>query len=177
MVSVDVDALGRYLNVSPSKLQTKGVRSVRSRVTNLQAVRPDISVATLKEALRSAYAKYVGHAVEVEVEDASELDAAEVEAARQHFASREWLFRGERLFDESRKGRFAWGEARIDLTCDQGIICDLVVFSDGLDAERIDAIPKLLSGVPKRAEDVEERLLAGGFPTDMAVNIAQLIAN
>ncbi|MDO5709099.1 MAG: lipoate--protein ligase [Coriobacteriales bacterium] len=175
MVSVDVDALGRYLNVSPSKLQTKGIRSVRSRVTNLQAVRPDISVATLKEALRSAYAKYVGHAVEVE--DASELDAAEVEAARQHFASREWLFRGERLFDESRKGRFAWGEARIDLTCDQGIICDLVVFSDGLDAERIDAIPKLLSGVPKRAEDVEERLLAGGFPTDMAVNIAQLIAN
>ena len=56
MVAVDVDALGRYLTVSPEKLRAKGVRSVRSRVTNLRALDPGITVEDLKDALRSAFA-------------------------------------------------------------------------------------------------------------------------
>ncbi len=36
MVDVDKEKLSRYLNVSPKKLQSKGVDSVRSRVVNLR---------------------------------------------------------------------------------------------------------------------------------------------
>ena len=41
LIDVDMGALGRYLNVQPDKLQSKGVRSVRSRVTNVAEHLPD----------------------------------------------------------------------------------------------------------------------------------------
>jgi lipoate-protein ligase A len=173
MVAVDVDALGRYLTVSPLKLQAKGVRSVRSRVTNLQAIDSGITVDALKGALREAFAASVG--CRVKDEDEGALDQREIALERERFASRTWLYKGERRFGESRQARFDWGSFRVDLTRKAGAICDLVVFSDGLDAERIERIPELLVGALADAGETETRLRAGGFANDMAADIAHLI--
>ena len=174
MVGVDVDALGRYLTVSADKLSAKGVRSVRSRVTNLEALRPDITVGDLKAAIREAFARAAGSPL---VEDGVDvIDADELEAERARFASRAWLFRGERGFAESRAARFGWGSARADFTLEDDTIADLVFFSDGLDTVSFDALPGLLQGVPARAPEIKARLLAGGIPEQMAHDIADLIA-
>ena len=174
MVAVDVDTLGRYLTVSPEKLQAKGVRSVRSRVANLSALDPGITVEDLKDALRSAFATAVGPFVTDE--DEGVLDQAELVRERQRFASHAWLYKGERRLEQSRKARFDWGSVRVDLTCENGVIRDLMVFSDGLEAERIDAIPQLLVGSRCVVEELEQRLREGGLPCAMASDIAHLIA-
>lgn len=173
MVAVDVEALGRYLTVSPLKLQAKGVRSVRSRVTNLQMLNPDITIGALKDALRSAFARSVR--CPVRSEDPSVLDAAELEHERSFFASREWLFRGERMLEESRQARFGWGNVRVDFTRKDGILTDLVVFSDGLDAEGIERIAEILVGFSTSVGELEKRLLAGGFSNCIASELANLI--
>ncbi len=173
MVAVDVDALSRYLTVSPLKLQAKGVRSVRSRVTNLQALRPETTIAELKDALRTAFAHVAGSPVtEMEL---SEIDPVELERERGAFASREWLFRGERMLDQSRQARFGWGSVRVDLTRRDGTIRDLVVFSDALDVAHVEAIAGLLIGAPDDVEALEARLRAGGFASDRAAEIAHLM--
>lgn len=174
MVAVDVDALGRYLTVSPLKLQAKGVRSVRSRVANLTDLRAATSIPELKDALRTAFANSFG--CSIAVEDASVLDPDEVEASRRHFASREWLFQGERRFDESREARFAWGSARVDFSLEDGVILDFALFSDGLDAEWFDGISQLLIGARPSMEELDERLRAGGLSSPMATDIVRLIA-
>lgn len=174
MVSVDVEALGRYLTVSPLKLKAKGVRSVRSRVVNLRSVKPDITITQLKAALVAAYEDAVG--CRVAVEDArAALDAAQVEAERQLFSSLAWLFRGERSFDESLEARFDWGQVRVGLSCSDGIIRDIAVFSDGLDTEAFDAVPSLLTGARINAAELEARLAAGGIPHHMATDLAHLL--
>lgn len=175
MVAVDVDALGRYLTVSPEKLQAKGVRSVRSRVTNLRALDPTLTVEDLKGALRSAFATAMGSPVTDEDEGA--IDQAELARERQRFASHAWLYRGERRLAQSYGDRFDWGSVRVDLTCEDGVIRDLVVFSDGLDAERIDAIAQLLLGSRRTVEELEERLCGGGLADAMAKDIARLVAD
>ena len=174
MVAVDVEALGRYLTVSPLKLGAKGVRSVRSRVTNLQALKPGISVDELKAAIRASFA--AAHGGSVVLEDASVLDAAEIERARRRFASREWLFRGEKRLDESCQARFDWGSVRVDFSTVDGVISDLVVFSDGLDTEIFDAVPRLLVGTHGSVEELGERLRAGGIPDAMSSDLALLVA-
>ena len=174
MVAVDVEALGRYLTVSPLKLQAKGVRSVRSRVTNLQALRQETTIAELKDALREAFAHVTGSPVaEMSL---SELVPDELERERSAFAAREWLFRGERFFAESRQARFDWGSVRVDLTCAEGVIRDLMVFSDGLDAASIEAIPGVLMGSPVAAGELNQRLRAAGVASPVAADIAHLIA-
>lgn len=174
MVSVDVDALGRYLTVSPLKLQAKGVRSVRSRVTNLQELDPGLTVAALKDALRASFANRVGRPVTQA--DVCELDQRELARERERFCSSAWLYKGERRFAESHQSRFGWGSARVDLTREDGVISDLVVFSDGLEAERIEAIPGLLVGAKDAPEELAHRLRAGGFTEDVAADVARLVA-
>ena len=175
MVAVDVNALSRYLTVSPLKLQAKGVRSVRSRVTNLQTVNPSITVEALKAALREAFATSVGRPVIGEA--GAVLDQKELLRERERFASPAWLYKGERRFAESRQARFDWGSVRVDLTRKDGVIRDLVVFSDGLDAERIEGISLLLSGHGDSLGEIENRLCAGGLARDMATDIARLISD
>lgn len=43
MVQVDKEKLGKYLQVSASKLASKGVVSVQSRVVNLTELQPDLT--------------------------------------------------------------------------------------------------------------------------------------
>lgn len=175
MVSVDVDALGRYLTVSPLKLEAKGVRSVRSRVTNLQALAPDITVERLKDALRASFAKAQG--AQVRELGLEELDSAQVERERERFASHAWLYKGERRLAESRQARFGWGSVRVNLTREGGLIRDLVVFSDGLDAEHIEAVSGLVVGSVDSVEQIRERLQSGGLADDVAADIAGLITS
>ena len=64
LIDVDMGALGRYLNVQPDKLQSKGVHSVRSRVANLREFSQAITVETMKQRLEAAFEKVYGGHVE-----------------------------------------------------------------------------------------------------------------
>lgn len=174
MVAVDVDALGRYLTVSALKLQAKGVRSVRSRVVNLRELDPGLSVDALKSALLASFADTAGHPV-TRV-DVSELDQHELASERERFCSPAWLYKGERRFGESRQTRFDWGSVRVDVTREDGIVRDLVVFSDGLDAELIEGISELLVGSTDSLEELVRRLRAGGLAEETALDVARLVA-
>ncbi len=182
MVDVDLALLGRYLTVSPDKLAAKGVRSVRSRVTNLAELRPGVTVTDLKEAVRSAFSRHVGGALAHL--DPNVLDAAELEEERRRFAAREWLFRGERgAADgdddegvvERLEARFAWGGVRAELLCAGGVIRELAVFSDALDGADIDAVPGLLIGAKRDRDELLARLRAGGVAQQMSADLASLL--
>ena len=55
LVDSDLDALGRYLNVSPEKLAARGVASVRSRVCNLRECAPGATVEAARRAMAAAF--------------------------------------------------------------------------------------------------------------------------
>ena len=54
MVQVDREMLGKYLQVSASKLASKGVSSVQSRVVNLAELKEGLTIAQLQQALVDA---------------------------------------------------------------------------------------------------------------------------
>ena len=57
LVDVDMQKMGRYLNPSKAKLQSKGVDSVRSRVVNLKEMNPEVTIESLKAAMGQAFSK------------------------------------------------------------------------------------------------------------------------
>jgi len=173
MVAVDTEPLSRYLRVSPLKLRDKGVRSVRSRVCNLCDLVPSLSVGILATALREAFEEvHGGHAEELRVADVGE---DRLRAATARFASRAWLDKDGRSFDTSHEARFGWGMARLELAETDGTITRAALWSDGLDADELDAAPRALMGVPIETTSITEALVRGaGMSLRMAKDLAGL---
>lgn len=109
LISADTSDMGRYLSVPKDKLESKGVRSVRSRVVNLAELNDAITVESISEALLQAFEEeYKSVPREVKV---SELDSALLDSLTEKFASPSWRFETEPDFMMRKSGRFSWGRS------------------------------------------------------------------
>lgn len=173
MVSVDGNALGRYLNVNPLKLQAKGVKSVKSRVANLVDFRPETKCAEVRDVLAQAFGSVYG--LPVTPLALSDDDRAAVDQLAAHYASKEWLLRDEEPLDSSTQGRFAWGTSRLDWSCTDGCIAKAALWSDGLDADLLEELPRKLEGIAVTGPGLGQRLCEAGIPGEIAADLASLL--
>ena len=156
MLKVDRDALERYLRVSPLKLRSRGVDSVRARVVNLAEAYPALTVPALCEALKRALAEEYGLPSEPFPWDArlTEADRERQQALQARFASWEWTF-GRRIpFDLSAQERFSWGEADLRLRVERGRILDCRCYTDAMDPLWTGKMEEALKGARFEPEDV-----------------------
>lgn len=145
MMDVNKNVLSKYLIVSKEKLQSKGVNSVKSRVTNLREYVPELTLERLKEVLVASFEEMYGSCLEKKSIDM--LDTKEVESLTKKYESWEWLYGKKLDFQNEIAKRFVWGEVSIQFMVDKGIIQDVAVYSDALHTELIQAIPKYLKGI------------------------------
>ena len=156
MVAVDMAPREKYLNVSPLKLQAKGVQSVRSRVANLRDFRPELTIQELEEALETAFSQVYGLPVQsLRYEDLDQQALAEGQA---RFSRPEWIYGDSRPMAVSREARFDWGLLRLDYDQQNGVITQAALWSDGLDADFLSQVPQLIQGCPLEAEALRARL-------------------
>lgn len=142
MVDVDKEVLENYLTVEQSKLRSKGVDSVRSRVVNLKELCPDLTIEQLKEALRKAMEEvYQKPCLSVREED---LDQEKLQERQRYFGSWKWRFGRKMEFQMELSHRFSWGGITIQLQVEEGRITDAAVYSDALDQDFILALPAYL---------------------------------
>ncbi|WP_103201783.1 lipoate--protein ligase [Herbinix hemicellulosilytica] len=156
LVDVDMPSLSKYLNVSKTKLQSKGVDSVRSRVTNLKDYNPELTIERLKEELIKAFGEVYG--LEPERMDIDNLPQEELKKRTEKFASWEWNFGRKIEFSDVLQKRFAWGDILLQMTVNGGIIKDCGAYSDSLDTELFEEIPKVLIECKFTSEDMEKAL-------------------
>ncbi|MDO4865301.1 MAG: lipoate--protein ligase [Clostridia bacterium] len=144
MVDVALDRLGRYLAPDPGKLRAKGIESVRSRVCNLAALNPQVTIEALRDALIQAFAREYGPAEPLAMDA---LDGERLAALEEKYAS--WEFRlGRALpFDATLERRFPWGGVTLELNLKEGAVAGAKVFSDAMDEAMIGAIAPALAGV------------------------------
>ena len=143
MVDVDLEAAGRYLTPGQDKLSSKGVVSVRSRVVNLRALDPNISVDRMKEALRAAFQRAFGGLEPLRLTDA---DRADIQRRREKFAGR-WIFGEDRKARYEFSRRFRWGGVTLQLDTGGGMISKVRVLSDAMEPELPTALERALTGV------------------------------
>lgn len=174
MVSVDLSPLERYLNVSPLKLQGKGVASVRARVVNLQAFHPGLTMEELRQALIAAFAQVYGLPVQALTED--DLDGEALAQGIARFSDPAWTYGDTRPLETSREACFPWGILRLDYSQEEGVLRQVALWSDGLETEFLTQVPEAMRGCPRQAEAVRQRLLAlPGAGEDMIESILTLL--
>ncbi|AYO29817.1 lipoate--protein ligase [Biomaibacter acetigenes] len=154
----DVTRLSEALNVKIDKISSKGVKSVKSRVTNIKEyLKQDISVKEFKELL----AKYI-----FEVEDQPfreyQLTAQDLENINRlredKYSTWEWNIGYSPEFDLTKSQRFDAGEVEVKLNVKDGMITAIKFYGDFLSMRDVAEVENLLTGCRYREEDIKKAL-------------------
>lgn len=130
LLSVDSEQMLKFLNVDKAKLQSKGVDSVKSRVTNLQEYYPDITVDLMCAQIRLAVQKIYNCAVEDYV--VNDLDKTKIKELMQKFNDWDWIFGRKIKFTNHLKQRFSWGSVEFYIYVNEGRVKDIEIYSDAM---------------------------------------------
>ena len=172
LVNVDGEKLSRYLTPTKSKLETKGVPSVRSRVVNLMELCPTLTVEDLKQALVAAFEAIYG--LKSQPRTFTAADERRVKELRESYASWDWCF-GQRLpFTCRAEGRFAWGGVEIQLDVDRGTIRAARVYTDAMDHDLAARVEAALLGCAFQRETLFQALAASGLAQDVQDDLTSL---
>ncbi len=168
LVDVDMQKMGRYLNPSKAKLQSKGVASVRSRVVNLRELNPEVTVEGLKTAMAEAFSKVYGRPV-VKLYQ-SMLDMPYIDSLCRKNESWEWLYGQKTPFTFQWEERFSWGEIQINLLVRDCRIAKAKVYSDAMDWRIAPKLEKTLTGCLFSREALREAIAAAetGVEADLS---------
>lgn len=159
LISADMTRLQNYLNVDPRKLKPKGVKSVKSRVCNLNEFVPELRRDDMLEALKRAYAAEYGDYTELQT---SQLDEAAIAPYYEKQKSDAWRLGVTPRFDLEIENRFPWGGLQMLLTLRHGEVSDISVYSDANDAELPGRVRAALLGAKFGSQPIAEALRAVG---------------
>jgi lipoate-protein ligase A len=162
LIGADKEKMSRYLTVSHDKIKAKGVASVKSRVTNLSDIKPDITVDIVKEAVIKSFTDEYGLADEIVDFKANDKKMWPNDAAFRDMMARnsswEWCYGETPDFDIHLKNRFSWGGIELYFKLDEGIINKAEIYSDALCEEIITRLPELFINTRFIGKELSQKL-------------------
>lgn len=166
LISADFSRLGRYLAPSQMKLESKGVKSVVSRVTNLGLQNPALTVESMKAALREAFQAEYG-AYEPHSWDLIDQDALKIK--REKYGSWDWKFGTTPAFNVSFENRFPFGCLELLLNVQNGVVVSCACYTDAMDDTLATRLEGLLTGCVYGSGELCARLKKSGGVEEAAV--------
>ena len=156
MYNVDVDVLTHVLNPSKTKLQSKGIASVRSRVTNLCNYLPELSdIQAFKNRLEEILSNNYSDA-EYKL---SETDLAHIQQLTdEKFATWEWNYGRSPKATLVHSARLACGTVEIHLTLAENRIASCRFGGDFLGNLPASDVEKALTGIPYEVNEIRKCL-------------------
>lgn len=156
MYNVDVDVLTHVLNPSKTKLQSKGIASVRSRVTNLCNYLPELSdIQAFKNRLEEILSNNYSDA-EYKL---SETDLAHIQQLTdEKFATWEWNYGRSPKATLVHSARLACGTVEIHLTLTENRIASCLFGGDFLGNLPASDVEKALTGIPYEINEIRKCL-------------------
>ena len=156
MFDVDVTILSKCLNVKPEKLQSKGHKSVRSRVTNIKEyIKDDVDVLGFKEILK----KQLFEGQEYKEYVLTDEDKANIQKIRdEKFATWEWNYGESPESNFKNAERFKGGEVDVRMMLEDGKIQKIRFYGDFLSTDDLDALIRALEGQRYDIETVDKIL-------------------
>ena len=159
LVNSDLNKLQLYLKPSKDKLETKGIKSVRSRVANLQEFNSLLTVEGLIEQLRITYTERFFFFVSIYYFNENILNTnPELKFEYENLISWDWLYGKTPAFTDAYKKRFPWGGIELLFTVHSGVVEDVAVYSDTLDNKLVDVIKDTLVGVAFNNKNIAEQI-------------------
>lgn len=151
----DLDVVQKVLNVKADKIASKGIKSVRNRVTNIKEYLDlDISITEFKELLLKTLLEEAGGGQELSLTDQDLTKVEEIMKTR--YATWEWNYGQSPPFNFKKSQRFTGGNIEVLLDVKKGIIESCKIYGDFFGTQDIEKFEKLFLGVRYREEDIKK---------------------
>lgn len=157
LYSVSTQELAGVLRPSPAKISSKGIQSVRSRVTNLadhlsEPMTPD-------EFLRRLYAFYLESVGGIVPRTLTGEDTQAVRKLEEEkFGTWEWNFGKSPPYDCQKQARFDFGSVDVRLAVKNGLLEKVRIFGDFFGMGELSELEQRLAGTRHRREDIARAL-------------------
>lgn len=154
----DIEDMVQALNPSGAKITSKGIKSVRSRVTNISEHLSDpLSISEFKQVLSE---EVLGR----DYGRAHSLGESELEKVRQlreiKHIGWDWIYGASPPFNLRRTASFAWGNIDVRLDIKSGLICACRIYGDYFVRGDIAELENRLVGTIYRPAEVRSCLAA-----------------
>lgn len=144
----DLSVLGQALQVKPHKIASKGIKSVRSRVTNIAEYLPQpVRLEEFKTAVMEAAVVEFGAELSDYHLTQSDLDAIHKLRADK-YTTWEWNYGQAPKFNLQRNDRYSFGEVDIRLQIVSGHIQSCTIYGDFFSHADISLLSAKLTGMP-----------------------------
>ena len=177
MYNVDLETLTEALNVRGSKLEAKGIASVRSRVANVKELLPQFpSLDELQAELQVILSNG-----DAELPFTEEQRAEVAKIAEQKFATWEWIYASSHQADFVCSAKLPCGRIDVEISLDKGRIKSLRFRGDFLGGLPTNSIEEALEGLKYDESEIYAVLasldVAASFDATDASQLARLIMN
>jgi len=171
LFSTDLSVLGKALIPDKEKVQSKGVKSALSRVTNisehLSGKNKKMTLDSFKKALISEVRKSYTDIVPYEL-TGKDIAAAD-RLKDEKYGMWDWNYGYSPKYTFRNKKRFEGGSVEAYLEVSDGIIRSAKFFGDFFSKRDVSEAEALLLGVPHRYENIKEALMASPAPAYGAI--------
>lgn len=153
----DLSHVSEALHVQASKIASKGVKSVRSRVANIsEFISQPLGIEKFRGHLLGTYFEGI---TEIPIYPLSAQDWEEVHRlAEERYRSWEWTYGHSPDFNVQKKQRFPSGEIDARLNVQQSVIRSVKFYGDFFAETEPEVLERLLVGVRYRQEDIAHAL-------------------
>ncbi|PKD44046.1 lipoate--protein ligase [Rhodohalobacter barkolensis] len=150
----DLEEVTRALDVKMSKIESKGHKSVRSRVANIsEFLNEELSVSEFRQSLLDGLYRERDHFETYHLTD-DEWKAVQ-DLRDEKYGNWDWNFGRSPEFNIQRTKRFTVGEIDLRLDVEKGHIKNLKIYGDFFGKEPVDEIEKILKDVRYEPSDIE----------------------
>lgn len=168
----ELEVLSKALNVKRDKIESKGVKSVSSRVTNIKPyVKDDIDVIEFRNILLINIFEYENKPIE-KYELTEEDKKAIQQMVEDRYGTWEWNFGESPKFNYKNYKRFAGGGVEIRLQVEKGLINNCKIYGDFFGKGDVAILEQKLKGV-KYDEDSVKIALKGLTVSDYLGTISK----
>ena len=145
------------LNPSTEKISSKGIKSVRSRVTNIsEHLSSPLSIEEFKQILTE---EVLHEETNNDTYDLSDYDLKIINNLRNNkYSTWNWIYGASPAYNIKKTGNFDWGNIDIRLEIKHGLIKSCRIYGDYFSAHDIAELESGLVGTRYHEADIKERL-------------------
>lgn len=157
LYNINVGDLAGVLRPSEAKISSKGIKSVRSRVTNIMEHMPE--KMTVDAFMERLYQYYLTTLPDVKEYTLTAEDKAAVDAlVAEKFGQWEWNIGHSPAFDLQNNRRFPFGTVDVRLRVADGIMGEVKIYGDFFGMEEVAGLEAQLTGVRHHRESIAAAL-------------------
>lgn len=157
LFDVNLDNVSLALNPDAEKYESKGIKSVRSRVTNIREhLREDMDIRQFRETLLHYLFEGDDKIPEYTITDEDWIQI--ISLAKNRYRNWDWVFGKSPEFNVRKAKRFSGGRVDVRLVVKKGYIDHITIFGDFFGTGDVNEVERLLTGVKYEKDAVADQL-------------------